>query len=68
MALEIDWFFQHVDWWHVLSIPVFTGVVGWLINWTGLIMLFGKKVLLPWMGQHVAEFAKFAFGDSGLFR
>ena len=23
-----------------LSIPIFTGVVGWLINWTGLIMLF----------------------------
>ena len=40
MLLEIDWFFQHVDWWHVLSIPVFTGVVGWLINWTGLVMLF----------------------------
>ena len=29
MLLEIDWFFQHADWWHVLSIPVFTGVVGW---------------------------------------
>jgi hypothetical protein len=40
MALEIDWFFQHVDWLHLVSIPVFTGVVGWLINWTGLIMLF----------------------------
>jgi hypothetical protein len=40
MALEIDWFFQHVDWLHLLSVPIFTGVVGWLINWTGLIMLF----------------------------
>ncbi len=40
MPLEIDWFFAHANWWHVLSIPVFTGVVGWLINWTGLVMLF----------------------------
>ena len=40
MALEIDWFFQHVEWLHLLSVPVFTGVVGFLINWTGLIMLF----------------------------
>jgi uncharacterized membrane protein YheB (UPF0754 family) len=42
-ALEIDWFFQHAglhDWVHILTIPVFTGVVGWLINWTGLVMLF----------------------------
>ena len=38
--LEVDWFFQHADWWHVASVPVFTGVVGWLINWTGLMMLF----------------------------
>src|SRR5918994_650323 len=40
MLLEIDWFFQHVDWLHFLSVPVFTGVIGWLINWTGLVMLF----------------------------
>lgn len=41
--LEIDWLLQDVDahqWIHILSIPVFTGVIGWLINWTGLIMLF----------------------------
>ncbi len=29
-----------IDWLHVATIPVFTGVIGWLINWTGLIMLF----------------------------
>jgi hypothetical protein len=29
-----------VDWLHVVTIPVFTGVVGWLINWSGLVMLF----------------------------
>lgn len=43
VPLEIDWFFQHVDtegWIHILTIPVFTGIIGWLINWTGLIMLF----------------------------
>ena len=40
MALQIDWFFQHVDWLHLLSVPLFTGIVGFLINWTGLIMLF----------------------------
>ncbi len=44
MPLEVDWFFQDVHgvegWLHILTIPVFTGVIGWLINWTGLIMLF----------------------------
>ena len=29
-----------IDWVHFLTIPVFTAVVGYLINWTGLIMLF----------------------------
>ncbi|MFL6088678.1 MAG: hypothetical protein ACJ71Z_00875 [Aeromicrobium sp.] len=41
--MEIDWFFQHVDlrgWIHILTIPLFTGVIGWLINWSGLWMLF----------------------------
>jgi uncharacterized membrane protein YheB (UPF0754 family) len=28
------------EWVKLLSIPIFTGIVGWLINWTGLIMLF----------------------------
>jgi hypothetical protein len=40
VVLQVDWAFAHTDWWHVVSIPVFTGVVGWLINWTGLMMLF----------------------------
>ncbi len=34
-----DWL-HHVDWFAFISIPFFTGIVGWLINWTGLIMLF----------------------------
>lgn len=29
-----------VDWWSFATIPLFTGVVGWLINWSGLWMLF----------------------------
>ncbi len=28
------------DWIKLITIPFFTGAVGWLINWTGLIMLF----------------------------
>src|ERR1700710_2103324 len=28
------------EWLKLISIPVFTGAIGWLINWTGLIMLF----------------------------
>ena len=43
MPLEIDWFFQDLDlhgWIHVITIPIFTGVIGWLINWSGLWMLF----------------------------
>ncbi len=41
---EVDWFLQDLhgswEWFAFLSIPLFTGVIGWLINWTGLIMLF----------------------------
>ncbi len=36
----VDWFLRDVDWLHLATIPVFTGVIGYLINWTGLIMLF----------------------------
>jgi len=28
------------DWIHIATIPVFTGVIGWLINWSGVWMLF----------------------------
>jgi len=41
---EVDWTLQDLntrgDWIAFVSIPVFTAVIGWLINWTGLIMLF----------------------------
>jgi len=29
-----------INWLHFWSVPVFTAVIGWLINWTGLWMLF----------------------------
>ncbi len=29
-----------VDWFAFISIPFFTGIIGWLINWSGLWMLF----------------------------
>src|SRR5689334_8602399 len=28
------------EWVKLITIPFFTGAIGWLINWTGLIMLF----------------------------
>jgi uncharacterized membrane protein YheB (UPF0754 family) len=28
------------DWIKLITVPFFTGTIGWLINWTGLIMLF----------------------------
>ncbi|HJR90271.1 MAG TPA: hypothetical protein VJ782_08970 [Aeromicrobium sp.] len=40
---DVDWFFQNADlhdWLHIVTIPLFTGVIGWLINWSGLWMLF----------------------------
>ena len=43
MILAVDWFLPHLDahaWLHLATIPLFTGVVGWLINWSGLWMLF----------------------------
>ena len=43
VPLHVDWFFQDTDlhtWIHIATIPIFTGVIGWLINWSGLWMLF----------------------------
>jgi uncharacterized membrane protein YheB (UPF0754 family) len=41
---HVDWALQDLNdahgWIAFASIPIFTAVVGWLINWTGLIMLF----------------------------
>jgi len=43
LVADVDWFFQHADlhdWIQFATIPLFTGVIGWLINWSGLWMLF----------------------------
>ena len=48
-------FFRDINWLHFLTIPVFTGVVGWLINWSGLVMLFSpvrfRGVRIPGMRE-----------------
>ncbi len=31
---------EDLDWFAFVSIPIFTGIIGWLINWSGLVMLF----------------------------
>lgn len=43
LEAALDWvrdYLSHMNWVHFWSIPVFTAVVGWLINWSGLWMLF----------------------------
>lgn len=54
----MDWlanWAEDVSWVHLVTIPIFTGVIGWLINWTGLIMLFNPVhfhgVTVPGMRQ-----------------
>ncbi|MSZ76403.1 MAG: hypothetical protein F2667_04775 [Actinobacteria bacterium] len=42
-SATVEWLTEWVGdihWVHFLTIPVFTGVIGWLINWSGLVMLF----------------------------
>ncbi len=36
------------EWVKLLTIPLFTGAIGWLINWTGLIMLFNPVRFHGW--------------------
>lgn len=54
----MDWlenWAENVHWLSLVTIPIFTGVIGWLINWTGLIMLFSPVyfhgVRVPGMRQ-----------------
>ncbi|MDE0777416.1 MAG: hypothetical protein OSB43_14165, partial [Nocardioides sp.] len=58
----MDWLLDPVsdwagdlDWIAFLSIPIFTGVVGWAINWTGLVMLFSplrfRGITIPGMRE-----------------
>ncbi|WP_370248118.1 hypothetical protein [Nocardioides sp.] len=58
----MEWFtewlthwYEELDWFAFLSIPVFTGVIGWAINWSGLVMLFApvqfKGITVPGMRE-----------------
>jgi len=51
-----------VGWLHFLTIPVFTGVIGWLINWSGLVMLFAPirfhGVTVPGLAQLAKVFPR----------
>lgn len=54
----MEWFNEWVSeihWVHFLTIPLFTGIVGWLINWSGLWMLFSpvrfRGVRIPGMAE-----------------
>lgn len=42
-----EWF-HHINWIQMATIPVFTGVIGWLINWSGLWMLFSPVHFHGW--------------------
>lgn len=50
----VTWW-THIHWVHFLTIPLFTGVVGFLINWSGLWMLFSpvrfRGVRIPGMRE-----------------
>jgi len=39
---------QKIDWVQLATIPVFTGAVGWLINWSGVLMLFQPVRFRGW--------------------
>lgn len=43
-------FWHEIHWVHFWSVPVFTAVIGWLINWSGLWMLFSP---IHFHGFHV---------------
>ena len=69
-----------VDWWQLATVPLFTGIIGWLINWSGLYMLFfplrfkGKAVpglrelvsVLPRKLQEVPGLAQGGIGWQGI--
>ncbi len=69
----MDWLWSlfplvHTDkaWLKELSVPLFTGVIGWITNWTGVLMLFypiqfkgiripGLKTVAQWLPRKVLE-------------
>jgi uncharacterized membrane protein YheB (UPF0754 family) len=59
-----DWTLSQIktpmEWFAFLSIPLFTAVIGWLINWTGLIMLFYPVNFHGFRIPGMAELARLA--------
>ena len=59
---DIDWTLRDLntshDWIAFASIPIFTAVIGWLINWTGLIMLFAPVRFYGFKVPGMAELAR----------
>ena len=45
------------DWLRIVTVPFFTGAIGWLINWTGLLMLFYPVRFAGWRIPGLAELA-----------
>ncbi|MEJ7891752.1 MAG: hypothetical protein WKF94_03845 [Solirubrobacteraceae bacterium] len=39
------------EWLQLASIPVFTGAIGWLINWSGVLMLFNPGAIMGMAGD-----------------
>lgn len=59
---DVDWLLHDIhgtkEWLAFLSIPLFTGVVGWLINYTGLWMLFSPVHFHGWIVPGLKDVAK----------
>ncbi len=49
---------SETDWFALASIPVFTGVIGWLINWSGVLMLFNPVRFHGWVIPGLADLSK----------
>ena len=47
----------HIDWVHFWSVPIFTAIIGWLINWSGLWMLFSPINFHGWRVPGLQEIA-----------
>src|SRR5436305_8293338 len=46
------------EWIKLITIPFFTGVIGWLINWTALIMLFNPMRFHGWKIPGLCELSR----------
>jgi uncharacterized membrane protein YheB (UPF0754 family) len=51
-------YFAEINWVHFATIPLFTGIIGWLINWSGLWMLFSPVYFHGFKVPGLAQLAK----------